>query len=198
VGVWNEGLASSGSRVMTARRRWVAEHEGAFAERYAEIAGGQIGILGYEPSFLLPEGDPDASRVADAFRTELERVAEREQRRGMTLVGPHRDDLRFSLETEAGPLDLRTYGSGGQQRTAAIALRMVEADTIRASRERDPVILLDDAFAELDGERSARILAWIERQPGQVILTSPKASDVEVRGGALPRWTIRDGEILPE
>ena len=197
VAAWNEGLATSGSRVMAARRHWVAEHEEAFRERYEEIAGGQSGVLGYEPSFVLPENAGDVMRLADAFRTELDRVAEREQRRGMTLVGPHRDDLRFSLATEAGPLDLRTYGSGGQQRTAAIALRMVEADTIRASREQDPVILLDDAFAELDAERSARILAWIERQPGQVILTAPKASDVEVRGGSLPRWTIQGGEITP-
>jgi DNA replication and repair protein RecF len=96
----------------------------------------------------------------------------------------------------AGPLDLRTYGSGGQQRTAAVALRMVEAETIRATRGRESVILLDDVFAELDPGRSRRIIDWIEGTGGgQVILTSPKASDVEIRGGALPRWEMREGRV---
>ena len=195
---WNDGLALAGSRVIAARAQWVREHADTFAERYAEIAGGQPALLGYEASFPLHAGAVDGlPALTAAFHGELARVGEREQRRGMTLVGPHRDDLRFTLQNEAGPLDLRTYGSGGQQRTAAIALRMVEANTIRASRGRDPIILLDDAFAELDADRSARILAWIEQEPGQVILTSPKASDIEVRGGALPRWTIHQGEIAP-
>ncbi|MDP9349071.1 MAG: AAA family ATPase, partial [Gemmatimonadota bacterium] len=137
--------------------------------------------------------------IAEAFHAALERVAERELRRGMTLRGPHRDDLRFELEVPGGaPLDLRTFGSGGQQRTAAVALRMVEAETIRATRGREPVILLDDVFAELDPGRSLRIIEWIDAQEGgQVILTSPKRSDVEVHGGLLPRWEMREGRVLP-
>jgi DNA replication and repair protein RecF len=126
-------------------------------------------------------------------------VAEREQARGMTLAGPHRDDLRFATQSPDGqPLDLRTYGSGGQQRTAAIALRMVEAETIRETRGRESVILLDDVFAELDAGRSRRIIEWIdEADGGQVILTSPKETDVVIHGGRLPRWTIRDGAVSP-
>jgi DNA replication and repair protein RecF len=75
---------------------------------------------------------------------------------------------------------------------------MVEADSVRGARGRDPILLLDDVFAELDPGRSRRILEWIERdEAGQVILTAPKPSDFEVRGGALGRWRIRDGRVEP-
>jgi DNA replication and repair protein RecF len=115
----------------------------------------------------------------------------------MTLAGPHRDDLRFATHAADGAtLELRTYGSGGQQRTAAIALRMVEAETIRETRGRESVILLDDVFAELDPGRSQRIVEWIEgEEGGQVILTSPKPTDFHVHGDTLPRWTIRNGVV---
>jgi DNA replication and repair protein RecF len=93
-------------------------------------------------------------------------------------------------------LDLRDFGSGGQQRTAAIALRLTEAATIREARRRDPIVLLDDIFAELDPGRSERVLDLIESEPGQVLLTAPKPSDVEVRRGALPRWRIAGGQIV--
>ena len=199
VAAWNEGLVAWGTRVVAARAAWVADVRGSFAEHYARVAGGPLGMLGYDPSvgeWDAGDADPSAA-IAAAFRAGLGRVAEREVRRGMTLVGPHRDDLRFEMERPgAGPLDLRTYGSGGQQRTAAVALRMVEAETIRATRGRESVILLDDVFAELDPGRSRRIIDWIEGTGGgQVILTSPKASDVEIRGGALPRWEMRDGRV---
>jgi len=84
----------------------------------------------------------------------------------------------------------------GQQRTAAIALRMVEAETIRETRGRESVILLDDVFAELDPGRSQRIVEWIESaEGGQVILTSPKPTDFQIHGDTLPRWTIRNGVV---
>src|SRR5690606_22524239 len=130
----------------------------------------------------------------------LERARERERRRGMTMVGPHRDNLRIRVRATGadGWTDLRAYGSGGQQRTAAVALRMLEAESRRETTGREPVILLDDVFADLAPGRSRGILDWIEeREEGQVILTAPQATDVEVRGAVLPRWTIRDGVLSP-
>jgi DNA replication and repair protein RecF len=199
VELWDEGLVASGSRVAAARAAWIAERAESFAAHYARVAGGQSGFMAYAPSAPeLGEASSPAG-VAAAFGTALARGAEREQRRGMTLVGPHRDDLRFTTAGEdGGALELRTYGSGGQQRTAAIALRMVEAETIHAIRGRQPIILLDDVFAELDPGRSQRIVDWIEAEEGgQVILTSPKPTDFHVHGDTLPRWGIRDGAVLP-
>jgi DNA replication and repair protein RecF len=199
VQAFDDALVASGSRVVAARARWVAERAPGFAEHYARVAGDQPGFVAFVPSVDLPHPTPAVDEVAHAFAAQLERVAEREAARGMTLAGPHRDDLRFTTASGDGqPLDLRTYGSGGQQRTAAIALRMVEAETIRETRGRESVILLDDVFAELDPGRSRRIIEWIAAAGGgQVILTSPKPGDVLIHGGALPQWSMRDGVARP-
>ena len=199
VELWDAGLVAAGSRVAAARAAWVREHANSFAEHYARVAGGHPGHMTYASS--APELGEAATPadIAAAFAEALAKNADREQRRGMTLVGPHRDDLRFTIDgADGSALELRTYGSGGQQRTAAIALRMVEAETIHAVRGREPIILLDDVFAELDPGRSQRIVDWIENEDGggQVILTSPKPTDFELRGQLLPRWGIRDGVVL--
>jgi len=198
VEAWDPPLIAAGSRVAEARARWVAERAPGFGRHYARVSGGQPGALELVPSIDLAGESPGTAEVAAAFRDALARSSERERRRGMTLVGPHRDDLRFTgLGPEGQTLDLRTFGSGGQQRTAAIALRMVEAETIQDTRGRESLILLDDVFAELDPGRAQRILEWIDgEQEAQVILTSPKPTEVAIHGHSLPRWTMRAGSVV--
>jgi len=201
VAAWNEGLIRYGSRIAATRARWVTARAAAFAARVQEISGGAPGRIEYEPTVQLSAAPaPEPAEIAIAFQKALELDREREQRRGATLTGPHRDDLRMGARggRDGGWLDLRTYGSGGQQRTAAVALRMVEAETLRDSLGSEPVILLDDVFAELDAGRSRRILDWVEREEeAQVILTTPKRTDFEVRGGSLPLWKIQHGVLDP-
>ncbi len=195
---WDEGLVEWGSRVISARSTWLASRAEAFSRRYAAIAGGTPARMVYESAVpVRGEGEPiSVDEAAEAFRAELVRVASRERERGITLTGPHRDDLAFLMERPGGAIDLRDFGSGGQQRTAAIALRMIEAETVREARGRDPLILLDDLFAELDPGRSRRILELLEAEErGQVILTAPKESDLEVRRGVLPHWRIANGRV---
>ena len=198
--VWNEGLVRSGSRIVAARLRWIASRAPVFVRRVVEIAGGGDASLEYEPSIPLSgEGEPpEPARIAELLADELLRVAERETRLGTTLVGPHRDDLRMRTASGDGEklADLRLYGSGGQQRTAAVALRMVEAETLRDHLQSPPIILLDDVFAELDAARSNRILQWIAvEETAQVILTAPKPGDFELRQGALPVWRLQNGVL---
>jgi DNA replication and repair protein RecF len=204
VTAWNPGLVSAGARVVGPRSVWVREHAAAFSERVSSISGGSAGQIEYEASVELPAGSLDPWSIGEletAFHEQLERAREREQRRGMTLVGPHRDDLRIRGERENAPgewVDLRTYGSGGQQRTAAVALRMIEAETLKGASGEEPVILLDDVFAELDPGRSTRILRWVrEEEGGQVILTAPKPSDLERQGVGVVPWSIRSGVVSP-
>lgn len=193
---WDEGLVEWGSRLIAARAAWVRAYAESFSRRYEAIAGGQRARLRYDSSVPLGEGAEDAAAVAESFRRELRRLADRERDRGVTLAGPHRDDLEIVFETSGGEAALREFGSGGQQRTAAIALRMIEAETIRTERGREPLVLLDDLFAELDPGRSRRILELLEAEEhGQVVLTAPKASDVEVRRGTLPHWRIAHGTV---
>lgn len=191
---WTVALVEAGARVMKARAAWVAARAEGFAERYERIGGEAAARMEYRSS--VPDAAAADADMASALRAELDRLAEREWERGTTLRGPHRDDLGFIREEGEDGRDLRDFGSGGQQRTAAVALRLVEAVTIREARDRGPIILLDDIFAELDPGRSERLLEQLDDEPGQAILTAPKASDIEVRHGALQRWRIAAGQIV--
>jgi len=202
VRVWDTPLAEAGARVMEVRERWVQARAEAFGGYFRQISGEGSARMGYRASIPLPDrtdaedGAPDRYRAA--FHAALGEASERERRMGTTLVGPHRDELTLRMEgggQERG-LDLREYGSGGQRRTAALALRLVEADTIRDARGSEPLVLLDDAFAELDEGRSRRILELLDRPTGgQVILTAPREGDVRVRRDSLERWRIAGGIV---
>ena len=195
VSAWDPGLTKAGAEMMIGRRSWIESRSSAFDGYYRRISGGRRARMSYRPNVSL-ENDADIEASRESFREALEGSRDREARRGITLVGPHRDDLRLQVCGEGDDLDFRDYGSGGQRRTAALALRLVEAMTIRESRSQRPMILLDDVFAELDAGRSERILELMEAEDtGQVVLTAPKDADVRVRRDALPRWKIEAGEI---
>jgi DNA replication and repair protein RecF len=196
IDVWTGPLVEVGSHVTSMRRAWVCEYAGAFSDCHAAIAGGQAARLEYEPSVPLADAGSE-TEVQDAYRGALAEATLKDRRLGATSAGPHRDELAVRIQEGDGWLDVRRFGSGGQRRTAAFALRIVEAQTIRAARGTEPLVLLDDLFAELDEARSERVLDFIERQePGQVILTAPKESDVRFRRGSLPRWRIREGRLF--
>ncbi len=194
VRAWEPALVASGARVVEGRRRWLDERQALFNRYYEEVSGGQPAGLEYRPGF--PVGDAeDGEEVEEAFRHALAGAADREARTGTTVMGPHRDEVRFFLDGER-ELDVRDFGSGGQRRTVALALRLAEAATIRDARGWQPVILLDDVFAELDAGRSERVLDLMDREePGQVILTAPKETEVRFRSDSLPRWRIACGRI---
>ena len=113
-------------------------------------------------------------------------------RRGLTHVGPHRDDLELTLDGHA----LRAFGSAGQQRTASIALRLLEAATLRGAGN-PPLVLLDDPFAELDAGRAARILDLLAMSEvaHQTILAVPRSVDIPREMTSLPRFQIVDGVV---
>jgi len=198
VDAWTDGLIAPGARLMATRDAWVRKRSAAFRAYHAEISGGPGGSMTYETGLSEPD---DGETWEERLRAGLERSRARDVRRGFTTVGPHRDDLGIRAEVAgSGPeRDLRSFGSGGQKRTAAIALRLVEADSLREANGRDPVYLLDDVFAELDRERADRVFRLLEEgRSGQVFATAPKPTDVPLREGGLVRWRIRDGTIVAE
>lgn len=196
--VWEAPLAEHGAKLVAERAQWVAAHGASYAAKYAAISGGIQATIAYECGIRGELDMHDELQLRERFREDLHRLAPRERERGQTLSGPHRDDLVFRYETAGSQADLREFGSGGQVRTAAIALRMIEAETIHATRDRDCLVLLDDVFAELDVPRSRRIMELLESEErGQVILTAPKESDIQVRGGRLETWRIAAGKIYP-
>jgi len=193
--VWDPGLIEAGSHVMADRREWVERWQGAFSGYFLRISGAQVGHMAYQAD-LTADGARDRGEIALAFREALAAAREREVRLGSTVVGPQRDDLLLTVEEEGAPRDLREFGSGGQRRTAALALRLVEAATIREARRQEPIVLMDDVFAELDPGRSERVLSLMEEEEtGQVFLTVPKESDIRLRRDSLPRWRIEGGVV---
>ncbi len=196
VDAWSDGLIAPGARLISARDEWVRRRSEAFRAYHAEISGGPTATLGYETG--LPASGP-GDAWEDRLRAGLEASRDRDLRRGFTTVGPHRDDLAIRSEVQAsGPeRDLRSFGSGGQKRTAAIALRLTEADTLRDASGRDPLYLLDDVFAELDRDRAERVFRLLEEgRTGQVFFTAPKPADVPFRDGGLAQWRMSDGVLV--
>ncbi|HEX2998896.1 MAG TPA: DNA replication/repair protein RecF, partial [Armatimonadota bacterium] len=131
--VWNDQLVAVGSRMTERRISFLAELS-CYADRiHRELAGaGELRIT-YQPSFSLAEGE----NVAEAFQTQLEQLRRDEVARGVTLVGPHRDDLTFTIDG----VDIRVYGSQGQQRSVALAMKLAEVELMR-ERVGEPPLLL--------------------------------------------------------
>ncbi|MEN8144959.1 MAG: DNA replication and repair protein RecF [Gemmatimonadota bacterium] len=149
-----------------------------------------------EPGAAPPGGGEEM--WAAWLREGLDRTAERERRHGATQVGPHRDDLAIlaAVDSTQELRDLRRFGSGGQRRTAAIGLRLLEADSVAEHSGRDALYLLDDVFAELDRERSERVVSLLDtNRSGQIVMTAPKSADMPLRGGNLSQWRILNGEV---
>lgn len=199
VGVWDAPLAEHGALLWRERVAWVR----GTATRFAELCGaiGERGPVRMRYVSALEVGDattPEQATlddIAHALASAHEANRANDLRRGLTHGGPHRDDLALTLDGR----DLRTFGSAGQQRTAAIALRMLEAETLRERGGSEPVLLLDDPFAELDAVRAGRILGLLAGAGlGQTVLTVPRASDIPPELSALERWRISDGVLARE
>ena len=188
ISVWETPLAEHGAVIWRERRAWVLH----FADRFrvlCEAIGESAPVAMAYVSTIPPSDD-----VAKVLAQTLEEKRPHDVRRGLTHAGPHRDDVAITLGIDAR--DLRSFGSAGQQRTAAIALRVLEAETFRERRESAPLLLLDDPFAELDERRSVRIVELLERIGlGQTILAVPRESDVPRQLTGLARYTIRGGAI---
>jgi DNA replication and repair protein RecF len=185
VRVFTEAMVEPGSYVVGRRLRWVAEG----AERYATESEG-LGELGQVT--LSYQGNPDLAE-AGAWSASVAEVERREFRRGATLIGPQRDDLQIRLNGRS----LREFGSTGQQRAAAVVLKVCELLTLEEAHGETPAFLLDDVFAELDRSRQERLTARLTGPGmGQVFLTAPRrdelppAIDLEV-------FQVRDGRAHP-
>jgi DNA replication and repair protein RecF len=176
-------LTSAGSRLVAARLAWVAEVGALFGEELALL--GEAGIIALEYAGSAELADPAAWPEA------LARSADADRARRATTIGPHRDDLALRLQGRV----LRDYGSTGQQRSAAIVLRLVELVTLERARGVAPALLLDDVFAELDAERQQRLAArLLAANRSQVLITAPRTDELP-RGLDLPAWHVSGGVV---
>lgn len=187
VAVWEPSLAQHGATLAFLRHTWCTRH----AERFADLCA-NIGER--SPVSMRYSGvSANVEQFRIAYHSAFEQQRPNELRRGVTLVGPHRDELKLLL----GDRELRTFGSNGQQRTAAIALRMLELATLHEMLGTPPLLLLDDPFAELDANRSMRVLALLEEAGvGQVILAVPRDEDIPSAFTRLERRRMVNGALV--
>ena len=183
--VWDEHLAAAGSALVHARLALVAQLRPHVAAAYADVAGSdEIVDLVYRSTIPLAgtaadAAVPTAAELHDSMLGELLRVRPNELDRGISLVGPHRDDLDLLLA--GGPA--KGYASHGESWSFALALRLGAFALLRSDGV-DPVLVLDDVFAELDVTRRGR-LAGLVADADQVLITAAVPADVPVElGGA--------------
>jgi DNA replication and repair protein RecF len=187
--VWDGHLTDLGGQLLAARLQLIADLAPHMAQAYADVAGEGATVAGLGYSATVPlAGDGGAVQPGAVLPTVEEltaamrdRVAERrsdELDRGITLVGPHRDDLVIHL----GPAPAKGFASHGESWSLALALKLATFALLRAEGE-DPILILDDVFATLDAERRAA-LASVARSAEQTLITAAVLEDVpaELRG----------------
>jgi DNA replication and repair protein RecF len=188
---WEGPLATEGAVLWTMRRAWAHTWSASFSDYCAEMGEFASASMRHHTG-QGEEVDAGEVSVAAFLARSLEAGRADDIRRGMTQVGPHRDDLRLLQ----GGRSVRAFASAGQQRTMALALRLIEWETLRLALSRRPILLLDDPFAELDRSRVDRILAMLRRMSDvQRVLVVPRDDEVPAGFTALDRWTINSGVI---
>jgi DNA replication and repair protein RecF len=157
--IWDQQLVDSGSRICQQRNQSIKDLNQLAKELHQELSGGEELSLFYQNSIAAREEIADIEQLAQKFAAELAARAEAERFRGLTLVGPHRDDIGILLNQ----LPARDFASQGQQRTLAISLKLSELELAYKHKGEYPVLLLDDVLSELDGQRRQRILRLPEQ-----------------------------------
>jgi DNA replication and repair protein RecF len=194
LGVWNSHLARTGAELLAARLALVEELKPLVGKAYEAVARGATrsdATMSYRSSFELPDYEgaaPERADLAEAILAEVERRRSDELDRGISLVGPHRDELALSL----GPLPVKGYASHGESWSYALALRLASYDLLRAGGD-DPILILDDVFAELDTQRRQR-LAEMVADAEQVLVTAAVPADVPTSLAGV-RFDVAEGGV---
>ena len=210
LGVWDEAVARLGAQIILWRIQAVQEIERLAARVHHELTRGkEVLRLSYQPAYdplPQPEGQLGLNMDTPVDRSGLEledirvgfverlgRLRREEIARGMTTIGPHRDELRFL----ANSIDLGHYGSRGQIRTALLSLKLAEVNWMNERTGEWPVILLDEVMAELDLERRADLLSYLGESE-QVLFTT---TDLNLFGPEFAKeaeiWDVHDGAVNP-
>lgn len=187
--VWDTHLATTGAQLLAARLELVDLLRPLVARAYAAVArSGEEVRLEYVSSIGPGVQSSDREHLAAALMTAMADLRRRELERGLSLVGPHRDDLLLTL----GPMPAKGYASHGESWSYALALRLASYDLLTADGG-EPVLILDDVFAELDVDRRQR-LAELVAGAEQVLVTAAVDQDVPAAlSGA--RVDVRDGQV---
>ncbi|MEJ7839411.1 MAG: DNA replication/repair protein RecF, partial [Thermomicrobiales bacterium] len=175
IGFWDEQLVDHGSQIIAQRERMLLQLSKHMAQRSKGLISDRAVSVGYQPRLVVQVSD-DASlshhgrvqQIQAAYLAMLDERRSEEFRRGVTLIGPHRDEIQFLI----GDRDLSAFGSRGQQRLAVIAYKLAETDLIASETGERPILLLDDVLSELDSVHRDMLLSAVSAHASQVIVTS--------------------------
>ncbi len=190
--IWDEQLVAKGAELTAGRLALIAALRPLITASYADVSADERPVsvryrMGSERSGVL-DPDPEPAKLADVMRESIQRLRRAELDRGACLIGPHRDEIELRI----GALPARGYASHGESWSLALALRLAAFGLLRADGD-DPVLMLDDVFAELDAGRRER-LAELAATAEQVLVTAAVAADVPARlAGA--RYAVANGVI---
>lgn len=192
--VLTEQLVDIGSQVLLARQTFLERLEVAAQPIHAEISNKRETLtLKYQTSIDFEKGT-DLSTIKAVFEQTLKKQQTREIMQGSTLVGPHRDDIQFIVNDN----DVAVFGSQGQQRTTALAIKLAEIDLMQQETGEYPILLLDDVLSELDANRQTHLLLAIQDKV-QTFITAPTLSDVARQLIHAPKvFHVKQGEIVLE
>ena len=204
---WNDELVTEGGYVAAERARALVELSKRVGPIHGELTGeGETLELVYRPSVPVGVGDsPEA--VGDVLRQALDVHRSRETAQGVTLSGPHRDDVQLLIDG----VDVGIYASRGQSRTAVLSMRLAEAAYMADCRQQRPILLLDDVLSELDADRRAHVLDRAASYEQCFISTTdadsigqrytPHVRRLAVQAGSVrasaPQGTVAEPEELP-
>lgn len=175
--VWDAALARTGAQLTAARLEALAGLIPLAAKRYAEVAGAGTLALEYSSAWVEEVAYADAASLEARLRDAIAETRTREIERGVSLVGPQRDDVTVVL----GGVDARVFASQGDQRTCALALKLAEHDLLSDALGEEPVLLLDDVFSELDPSRRGW-LADAVRSIGQTLVSTAEPVALDALG----------------
>ncbi len=197
--IWDRQLIEEGSYIVARRAEAIDRYNPIVAEIHLRLTDQREQLrLVYQPSVVL-EADRSSTEIARRFAQQLATLRPRELGSATTLVGPHRDDIRFLITRnhDAVPMDATTYASRGQGRTVALSLKLGEVELMRAETGEDPVLLLDDVMSELDSVRRDALAQLVIDSPQAFITTTDLDEfSFEFRERAARVLQICEGKIL--
>jgi DNA replication and repair protein RecF len=207
--VWDETLAKSGAQIIHWRIQAVQEIERVASRIHHELThGSEVLRMAYEPAYdplprpggqiglnldtIVDRSSLKLDEIQNGFFEKLGQLRGEEIARGVTTIGPHRDEIRFF----ANGIDLGDYGSRGQIRTTLLALKLAEVEWLKDRTGEWPVILLDEVMAELDLQRRADLLSYVDKSEQVLFTTTDMSLFANEFTNTAEIWKVQDGTVL--
>jgi len=183
--IWDKQLCAQAGKIIKARNEFLTELAPVASQKHAILSDGKEELqMRTESGYSGSEEE-----IADAMNENLRNAFDKDMRLGFTTIGPHRDDIKFTLNGA----DVRVFGSQGQQRTVALSIKLAEAEIFKARTGEYPILILDDVLSELDRKRQRKLVSAIDGI--QTIFTATGFDRALFKGKQATKFTIANGKI---